>query len=158
MSEVSCGSLVLGAERREQDRRRATVRSLLVGGIYRSRRRGPRREADRHNHYVDWYEPKLFAVTLGIFVLNCLDAVFTLTLLSKGAEEINVFMAVLLENGVETFVHVKLAITAVALIFLVVHSAFRLIGTVRVRHLLYGIFGNYLALFFYELSLLARVM
>ncbi len=107
---------------------------------------------------MDWYEPKLFAVVMGIFVLNCLDAVFTLTLLSKGGEELNILMAILLESGVSTFVNIKLGITATALVFLVVHSAFRLVGFLRVRHLLYGVFGNYVALMCYELTLLSRAL
>lgn len=130
-----------------------------MGGLLRGRRREPRRGADCHGYYVDWYDdPRLFAAVMGIFLLNCMDAVFTLTLLSKGAEEINYFMAILLEDSISTFVNIKLGITAIALVFLVAHSAFRLVGFLRVRHLLYAIFGNYLALFIYELSLLARVV
>lgn len=145
-------------ERRLRDRRRPSFKRYILVGILQGRRREPRRGSDCHGYYIDWYDdPRLFAVVTGIFVLNCLDAMFTLTLLSKGAEEVNYLMAVLLEDGIATFVNIKLGITAVALVFLVAHSAFRLVGFLRVRHLLYGIFGNYLALFFYEISMLMRI-
>jgi hypothetical protein len=158
MKEIAYELESTRVDRRLRDRRRPSFKGFVLGGLFRGRRREPRRCADGHAYYVDWYDdPRLFAVVMGIFILNCMDAVFTLTLLSKGAEEINYFMAVLLETSIPMFVNIKLGITAVALVFLVAHSAFRLIGFVRVRHLLYGIFGNYLALFFYELSMLARV-
>lgn len=154
MSERTTRFDDIHAGRRKYDRRRTTFKSLVFGGVADGRRRGPRRCDDVGNCYVDWYEPKLFIVTLGIFVLNCLDALFTLILLSLGAEEVNVFMAALLASGTRTFVIIKLGITAVALFYLVPHSSWRLIGFLRVRHLLYGIFASYLLLIFYQLGML----
>jgi hypothetical protein len=157
MNQSVINSACRHPERRQGDRRRSAV-GLSLRGLVMGRRRSPRRHGDHHNYYVDWYETKLFAVVLAIFILNCLDALFTLTLLSKGGEEINLLMAALLEISTEAFVNVKLSVTAIALIFLVFHSAVRLIGFFRVRHLLYGILGNYFALFVYELNLLARAL
>ena len=144
-------------ERDLTDRRRATFHSIVVGAIIHGQRRGPRRRNDSLACYVDWYDSRLFAVSIGILLLSCLDALFTLILLGMGAEEVNPFMAALLEEGIRTFVHVKLALTGIGLVFLVVHAAFRVAGPVRVRHILYAILGSYGTLFVYQVGMLARV-
>lgn len=143
-------------ERRTYDRRRTTFNSLVFASVVKGRRRSPRRHADAGKFYVDWYEARLLVVTTGIFLLSCLDALFTLVLLSLGAVETNVLMAVLLESGTAVFVNVKLGITAIGLVCLVAHSSWRIIAFLRVRHVLYGILGSYLLLFGYELSMLSH--
>ena len=145
-------------ERQLTDRRQATFRSLMYGAIAHGRRREPRRHNDTRAYYVDWYDGRLFFVAIGIFLLCCLDALFTLLLLGRGAEEINPFMAALLEHGVRAFVFTKLAITGFGLVFLVVHAAFWIAGTVRVSHVLYALLGSYMTLFVYQLQMLARVL
>jgi hypothetical protein len=144
-------------ERRQHDRRQPSLRGIVIGGSGRTRRRGPRRASDHHGYYVDWYETRLFAVSLAIVLLCCTDALLTLTLLERGAEEVNLFMAHLIEQGIRTFVSIKLAITVVGLLVLVAHSTFRLLGFVRVRHILYGILASYMVLFVYQLELLSRI-
>ena len=143
-------------ERSATDRRRAAFHSLAYGAIAYGRRRGPRRHNDLRAYYVDWYDEWLFVVSIGIFLLCCLDALATLILLNMGGEEINPFMAALLEHDVRTFVYTKLAITGLGLVFLVVHATFWIAGTVRVSHILYAILGGYLALFAYQLTMLAH--
>ena len=145
-------------DRRRRDRRRTTIKSLVLGSVVDGRRRGPRRSADVGTCYLDWHEPKLFVVTLAIFLLNCLDAFFTLVLLGLGAEEVNVVMAALLESGTRTFVNVKLGITAIALLCLVPHASRRLVGFVHVRHLLYAILTSYCVLVFYQLDMLTTFL
>lgn len=144
-------------ERDLPNRRQATLHSLVYGSIVHGRRRGPRRHSDAQAYYVDWYDERLFAVSMGILLLCCLDALFTLKLLGMGAEEVNLLMAALLEHSVQTFVHTKLALTGIALVFLVAHAGFQIFGAVRVRHLLYAILGSYVTLFIYQLGMLARV-
>lgn len=144
-------------KRRPTDRRRARFHSLAFGAMVYGRRRGPRRHDDTRAYYVDWYDERLFIVTIGIFVLCCLDALFTLKLLGMGAEEINPFMAALLDQGVRTFVYTKLVMTGFGLVFLVMHAAFWIGDTIRVSHILYALLGGYLTLFVYQLDMLARV-
>lgn len=144
-------------ERQLTDRRRATFHSLGRGAIVHGRRRGPRRDNDTRAYYVDWYDERLFAAALGIWILCCLDAFFTLILLGMGAEEVNPIMAALLEYGVRTFVYTKLAITGCGLVFLVVHAAFWVGGAVRVSHIMYAVLGSYVMLFVYQLGMLTRV-
>lgn len=145
-------------ERRRQDRRRTTFKSLFIDSFLRGRRCGPRRHTDRHGFYVDWYDTRLFAVSLVIFILCCTDAALTLVLLNAGAREINVLMAALIDAGTSTFVNVKLAATAIGLIILVIHASFRVTHNLRVRHVLYGIFGGYLSLFLYQIGMLSQAM
>ena len=144
--------------RQHADRRRSSFLGFINGAIIHCRRRSPRRATDTGAYYVDWYDERLFIVTIGIFLLSCLDAFFTLILLSKGAEEINPFMAILLEHGIRTFVYTKLAITGIGLVFLVVHAAFWIGGTVRVSHILYAVLGGYATLVVYQLDMLVRVL
>ena len=147
-------------ERRERDltdRRRAAFHSLAYGAMVYGRRRGPRRHNDHRGYYVDWYDERLFIVVISIFLLSCVDALFTLILLGMGAEEINPLMALALEHGVQTFVYTKLILTGFGLVFLVVHAAFWIAGSVRVSHILYSLLGSYAILFVYQLSMLARV-
>ena len=154
MQELSSKLIDANRERRSGDRRQTTWTSIIVGGIGKNRRRGPRRFSDHRGYYVDWYEPRLLAVSLGILVLCCIDAWFTLTLLGEGAKEVNVLMDMLIQRDVNTFVHIKLGVTAVGLVYLVVHSSFRLRGLVLVRHVLYLLLGSYVLLFIYQLSML----
>lgn len=145
-------------ERQPMDRRQARFQSLVYGAITYGRRCGPRRRNDSRGYYVDLYDEQLLAVATTIFALCCLDAFFTLMLLEMGAEEINPFMAALLEYGVQTFVYTKLTITGIGLVFLVVHAAFWIAGTVRVSHVLYVVLGSYVTLFVYQLGMLASVL
>jgi hypothetical protein len=144
--------------RQPTDRRRSGFRSFVIGAIIQCRRRSPRRATDSGAYYVDWYDERLFIVTIGIFLLSCLDAFFTLILISKGAEEVNPFMAILIDHGIRTFVYTKLAITGVGLIFLVVHAAFWIGGTLRVSHILYAVLGGYVTLVVYQVDMLVRVL
>ena len=155
--EISPAAMATSGERRNADRRQTNLRSLLFGGIGKHRRRGPRRISDHHGYYVDWYEPRLLAVAVSIFLLCCIDACFTLALLSRGASEVNILMDMLIQWDVDTFVRTKLAMTAAGLIFLVAHSSFRLRGLVLVRHVLYLLLGSYTLLFVYQLNLLVRL-
>ncbi len=142
-------------ERRDKiDRRRpAKWYSSLpkVGG----RRSHARRARDCKNYYVDRYKPSYLYIVLATFVLSCLDAAFTLQLLSMGAaKEINPVMRILIDSNVQLFLLIKFALTASGLIYLAVHMNFHFFKLVKVKHLIYGFFAIYLMLIKYELILL----
>lgn len=122
------------------------------------RRRGARRADDSENSYVDWYEPRLLYLTIGTALLSFLDAALTLNLLSLGAIEINTLMAHLINSDVQAFVNIKVALTLLTLVFLVIHSNFRLFRFVPVNRVIYVLFGGYLALIIYEIGLLLRIL
>lgn len=87
-----------------------------------------RREARRHAEaevYVDVFRARDGLLLIAIFLLNLLDAGFTLVYLSGGGAEANPAMAHLIEIGNHAFLAQKCAIVAVWLLFLTVHKNFR---------------------------------
>lgn len=126
-------------------------------GIF-GRRRSPRRAEDTENSYVDWYEPRLLYFTIATALLSFLDAALTLNLLSLGAIEVNSLMARLINSDVQMFVNIKVTLTLLTLVFLVIHSNFRLFRYVPVNRVIYVLFGGYLVLIVYEIGLLFRIL
>lgn len=124
-------------------------------GIKAGRRVNERRATEYGRPgYVDYYAGHLMLCAIGILFLSALDAFLTLNILNNGGEELNWFMAVLIDDGVEKFVGFKIALTAMALILLVIHHNVQLTKRVRVRHIKYFILVGYSVLIGYELHLL----
>lgn len=144
------------SDNRKQDRRQNMPFFCAYHfGIKMGRRSGERRGSARGKTvYVDRYAGSLLFCAVAILCLSALDGCLTLNILINGGEEINWFMAALIEESVEKFVAIKLALTAMALIFLVIHHNVRLTQSLRVRHLKYMILGGYGALIGYEWYLL----
>ncbi len=142
--------------RRTADRRRHSLRTLTYCGLSGRGRRRQRRRADQ-DYYLDWYEPRLVYVAMGIMLLSSLDALLTLTLLEHGAYEANLLMARLLSVSVQTFVTGKLIITGAGVLFLLMHAHFRILGVVTGWQALHGLLPVYVTLIVYELVLLARI-
>jgi hypothetical protein len=89
-----------------------------------NRRREARRQAEAQV-YVDVFKARDGLLLIAIFLLNLLDAGFTLVYLSKGGTEANPAMAQLLSIGSYAFLAQKCAVVAVWLLFLTVHKNFR---------------------------------
>jgi hypothetical protein len=128
----------------------------MYGGFY-PRRAYNRRPTDDQKYVIDWHDTGLFMVAMAIILMSLMDALFTLNLLSLGAEEINYFMKVLIESGSSTFLLVKLAATAGGVVMLVAFARFRLCGVLRVRRILEVLCGVYACLIIWELYLLVAV-
>lgn len=92
--------------------------------------------------------------TIAILFLSILDAFFTLNILANGGEELNWFMAVLIEDSVGKFIGFKMALTSLALVMLIIHHDVQLTEKIRVRHIKYMILSGYSVLIGYELYLL----
>ncbi len=154
MAAAGSGQSHTTSERRNQnDRRSHSLRTLTYCGIKgRGRRRIARR--DKHDYYLDWYEPRLVLTGLAVLLMSCLDAMFTLTLLSRGAYEANYLMAMLLEIDQALFVTAKIGITAAGVMFLLMHSHFRVLRMFNGRKLLQWMVPVYGLLISYELVLL----
>jgi len=143
------------AERREMhDRRIHSWRTLTYCGF---QGRGCRRHARRneYNYYLDWYDPRLVFTGIAVLVMSYLDALFTLTLIDRGAYEANYFMARLMETSDELFVVVKQAVTASGIIFLLMHAHFQILRIISGKRVLQIIVTVYGLLIGYELILLA---
>ncbi len=156
-STTIAADATLNSERRNgHDRRRHSWRTLTYCGLHgRGRRRRVRREG--HNYYLDWYDPALVFTGLAVLLMSAMDALFTLTLLGKGAHEANYFMAQLLEMSIEVFVWSKVAITAAGVMFLLMHANFHFLGITSGKRMLQFVVPVYGLLIVYELVLLGAI-
>lgn len=140
---------------RSEDRRQGvSFFCAYLLGIKFGRRMNERRFNKGAAAYVDRYSSNLMYCVIGILLLSICDAVFTLKILANGGEELNWFMAVLIEDNVSKFIAFKLALTSLALILLVIHHNVLITNKLRVRHLKYLILTGYSILIGYELHLL----
>ena len=135
-------------ERQEHDRRERPTRAMsghwLIG-----RRKGGRREEERHNVYVDRYTRGELFLVMGVLALSILDMVLTLQHLAVGGTEANPIMAWALDSGGDAlFKIVKIATTVVGLGVLLIHVRFR-----KVKALLTFAFVLYSAVFLFHMYL-----
>ena len=142
--------------RQGHDRRRHSWRTLTYCGLSGRGRRQQARRND-HSYYLDRYSPGLVMTGLLVLLLSCLDALFTLTLLDRGAYEANHLMAALLELGMHPFVLTKIALTAAGVLFLLMHSHFRLFRVTNGKRMLEMLAVIYGILICWELLLLGTI-
>lgn len=140
----------------QADRRSQTVRSLVYGS-FNPRRVANRRPVDDQNYIVDLHDQSLFMLAMAIIVMSCMDGLFTLNLLSMGAEEVNYFMKVLIEEDARQFLTIKYLATASGVVFLVAYSRFRLAGVLPVRRILEVLCALYACLIIWELYLFVGI-
>lgn len=156
LSSIAADGACVSDRRAGEDRRRHSWRTLTYCGLQgRGRRRHARRQG--HSYYLDWYDPALVFTGLAVLMMSAMDALFTLTLLGKGAHEANYFMAQLLEVSVEAFVWSKVAITAAGVMFLLMHANFHILGITSGRRMLQLMVPVYALLMIYELVLLGTI-
>jgi hypothetical protein len=144
------------SERRvTRDRRRSVLRALWRGNFAR-RRHSPRRGGERHAVVTDWFHPQWLVVCIAILLLCGADALLTLTLIARGAVEVNPFMAPLVQSSVELFACWKIGVTAVGVVLLTVLAKLKVMGQ-GVGTALYLVLGVYALLVGYELLLLRNI-
>ncbi len=133
--------------RRSQDRRDAPTRywDSLFG--FRRRKNG-RRDGERENIYVDTYSRSDVGLTIGILVLNILDAFFTLRWLDMGGGEGNPLMEMLIRSNDMLFLLQKCVVVGLWLVILIVHKNFRI-----ARLGLWGALILYTGILFYHFAL-----
>lgn len=145
------------AERRQDFNRRVGSWRTFLYGNFRPRRRHSRRGSDQHQILFDWHEPRVFYLALGVLLLSCTDALFTLNLLNAGATEANAVMASMLEHSVDRFVSFKIGITALSVVTLVAVARRKFVKSFSVEHLLQIICAGYFLLICYEVYLFEYV-
>jgi hypothetical protein len=116
----------LGAERRELAGRRRSPTRAWDSLLGRGRRREGRRRGEDRNIYVDAYRSGDLLLLVSAFLLNVLDAFFTLIWVGGGGGERNPLMDRLLQSGDQIFLNVKLFVAGVAFVWLMAHKNFRL--------------------------------
>ena len=147
----------LTERRLTRDRRRHSMTSFLRGNL-RPRRRRVRRQSEVGIAYLDWHESRLLYLAISIVLLSCLDALFTLNLLSIGATEANVVMDTVLGRGVPNFLAFKISLTSLGVILLVIAAHRSFFGWFRVIRLLQLICLGYLLLIGYELYMFDSIL
>lgn len=137
------------------DRRRNTWRTFM-GSLVHRRRVVRRRDGDGDTaHYVDVHEPYLFLVAVGALLLCVADAFFTMTLISfYGSTELNPVMDYFIKTDIKIFFIVKFGLTALGVMFLVVHKNFRLFNRISGYQILHASLILYGMLVAYELFML----
>lgn len=122
-------------------------RYFFCGG----RRRTIRRQSESSNYYyVDVYSPQLFIVFIILVILCLLDSYFTLVLISyNSVTEANPIMKFYLVIGNETFILVKIAITAASIIILCLYKHYSVTKAVLLSSIIV-----YVLIILYELQLL----
>ena len=143
--------------RRVANRRNSDLQAFFYGN-FRPRRRTSRRSSDQHLVWFDWHEPRILYLALGVLLLSCTDALFTLNLLNFGASEANAFMASMLNLGIDQFVISKICITSFSLITLCATARRRFAGLISVEHLLQFFFAGYVVLICYEIYLFLYIL
>ncbi len=135
------------------ERRRRSFHALFHGSFH-PRRHRLRRSQDALVAGVDWHHPQWLAIAMLIVLLSSFDAALTLTLLQRGAYEINPFMAPLVGGSAGLFTAIKVALTAGGVVLLTVLARLRAFGRIPVGALLYLVLAVYGLLVIYEIRLL----
>jgi hypothetical protein len=143
-------------EQRSTERRK-TSWATFHGTLFKTRRKHARRSGDHVNSYLDWHGNKPLIATLLIILLCFSDAFLTTVLLSKGAVEVNILMAWLIQKDIHIFTVVKMAVTGIALLILVMHFNFRIYKYISVKYLMYFLIPVYVVLIMHELTMLASI-
>jgi len=140
----------MGVERRQiPDRRLIPTRPLGLYALWGRRKKARREEEDR-NYYVDRYESRYFILISLILALCVLDAYFTLKIIDFGGKELNRLMLIFLYKKPISALIFKYLVTAVSIIFILIHKNFRVFGKVKVCSLIDVFFSVYLTLVAYE--------
>jgi hypothetical protein len=147
-------SASVASERRNAPDRRKRVFYSLFYGSFNPRRRSPRRIDARSLRDLDWHEPQWLAVAMLIVVLSCVDAALTLSLMSRGAYELNPLMAPIVGGSALIFTLIKVGLTAGGVVLLTLAARMRAFGKIPVSFLLYAVLIGYGTLVVYELKLL----
>ncbi|MBW2272457.1 MAG: hypothetical protein JRG96_04240 [Deltaproteobacteria bacterium] len=134
-------------ERREEgDRRGQPTRGW--DSLFHRRRRTGRRQGETQDTYVDVFRKRDVALLLGIFILNILDAFFTLRWLQMGGAEGNPLMDQLIKTSDLLFLFQKCLVVGLWLLILMAHKNFRI-----ARIGLWGSFVLYVCLLMYHFVL-----
>jgi hypothetical protein len=136
-------------KRQTPDRRRLPTRPLTRFAL-QGRRKGARRIGEDKNHYVDRYEFRFLILISLIMILCVLDAYITLKIIDLGGKELNRLMFIFIYKKPISALVFKYLITAVSIIFVLVHKNFVVFGKFKFSSLVYIVFSIYLILVSHE--------
>ena len=137
--------------RTQSDRRRRPTPMFSRYTFFGGRRADSRRDGERA-FYVDLYPRSLLFVLVGIFSLSCVDAIFTLYIVTDlGGSEANPVMDFFLQMGISPFLITKIILTSLGIFVLCVHKNFA-----GVRLALFILMAVYVGVAMYHLYLVNR--
>jgi len=105
---------------------------------------------------TDWFHPQWLAVGILILLLCGADALLTLTLISRGAVEINPVMDPLVRGSGQSFALWKFVLTSMGVVILTLLAQLKLFGR-AVGTILYAVLAMYVVLVGYEIFLLRNI-
>jgi len=138
--------------------RRAFSWQTVFFGFTRSRRHATRRDDEVEPVFTDWHHPWLFFLAIGIMLMSCMDAFFTLQLLERGAYEANPVMAAVMGQSTTSFAVSKMLLTGFGTLALVFLARARFFNRVRTGLILTAFFSFYAILICYEFVSLINSM
>jgi hypothetical protein len=133
------------------------VRAVVAGG-WHARRKNVRRAEPVRVGFVDWHASHWFAAALLVLLLSMADTLLTLVLVQHGAIEVNPLMAPFVIGNGPAFAFLKLALTASAVMILVVLTRVPTFGRLLAGPILVGAAVLYTVLLGYEMWLLDRIL
>ena len=90
------------------------------------RRKAFRRKGEGQNRYVDCLSLRTYTLTLLIFALSTLDAIFTFVELKNGASELNPFMRQIIQTNFQSALTIKSLGVGLMACFLAIHQNFKI--------------------------------
>lgn len=152
----SADALALAPERRTRiERRSLSLRTFLQGSV--TPRRRDNRRGNEFEGLLDWHEPHLMYLAITILMLSVTDALLTLNLISKGAQEANPIMNFLLMQAPMLFATIKMALTGGGIVVLVALARARIFRIIRISKIIHWCVIGYVALITYEAWLLSQI-
>jgi hypothetical protein len=152
----SADALALAPERRTRiERRSLSLRTFLRGSV--TPRRRDNRRGSEFEGLLDWHEPHLMYLAITILMLSVTDALLTLNLISKGAQEANPIMNYLLMQTPMLFATIKMALTGSGIVVLVALARARIFRVIRISKIIHWCVIGYVALITYEAWLLSQI-
>ncbi|SPD76080.1 conserved membrane hypothetical protein [uncultured Desulfobacterium sp.] len=111
---------MINIERRSGNDRRKNTHRIISRHRLIGRRRHLRRKEDRkYPQLIDRYSAKLLPIIMGILFLSIMDALFTLILVGRGAEELNPVLAYFLGISPWHFIWIKYLLTSLSVLLVV---------------------------------------
>jgi hypothetical protein len=142
-------------QRVNKDRRQKPTNPLHKSSLFGSRKEHRRQEDANIQIYVDRYGFSSFLAFVSGLILSLADGFFTLKILDLGGVELNPVMARLIEGGPVAFIAGKYSLTAICLLWLLLHENYYFFGKrILVKKLLFAVPVLYGALICYEIRLL----
>ncbi len=138
------------------ERRKLSLRSVIYGA-FNPRRRKIRRDEDANHTFVDYHPRHLLVVSTLVLICSVIDGLFTVHMVNAGLQELNPVLAPLVDGNPVVFALVKIFLTGVGVIALVVTAQARLLSSIRVSAIFYGLFVAYGCVIVYHLYLLRLI-